>query len=103
MNAGESRHRSAGAEQADALAIFGEHGREIGEGTARALAHSEVSFDPVRPFELLLALALGQRDHSPGRAPPGLDLGSAIALINENQLGRSSANIENQRRPIARL
>src|SRR5207253_11164697 len=36
MDAGQRRHRAAGAKQADALPAFGQHGREIGKGAARA-------------------------------------------------------------------
>ncbi len=103
MDAGERRHRAAGAEQADAVAGFGEHGDEIGKGAARPLAHALVGLDPVGPLERLAAFAFGQRDHAPWRAPPGVDPRPGIALVDQHQLGRAAADVEDQRRSVPGL
>ena len=82
---------------------LGQHRCEVGEGAARALAHALIGLQPVRALERLLALAFGQRDDAPRRAPPGADPRRALLLVDQHQLGRAAADVEDQRRPIAGL
>ncbi len=103
MNARESRHGPAGAEQADALAVLGEHRLELVEGAAHALSHSLVCLDPVFALERLPAFAFGQRNDAPWRAPPTPDPGHPAHLVDQHQLGRTAADVEDQRRAVAGL
>src|SRR5690606_14391639 len=48
-------------------------------------------------------LALGQRKDAPGRAPPALDSRLAAFGIDQHQLGRTAADVEDQRRAVARF
>ena len=103
MDAGERRHRAAGAEQADVGRVAGEHVGEAGEGVARALAHPVVGGEPVLALDRRAALALGQRHDAPRRAPPAADPRRVLALLDQHQLGRAAADVEDQRRAVAGL
>ena len=103
MDAGERSDSPAGAEQADTVALLRKHVGEAREGVPRALAHPFVGGDPVRALEMLAALALGQGNHAPRRAPPGADPRSPFFLVDQHQLGRAAADVEDQRGPVAWL
>ena len=85
------------------FARFWKHRREFGEGAARTLAHAQVGLDAVGPLERLAALAFGQRDHAPRRAPPRPDSGRPVDLVNQHEFGRAAADVEDQGRPVARF
>ena len=103
MYAGERGHGAAGPKQSDVLALLGQHGREIGECAPGALAHAHIGLQAVLAFQRFLALALGERDDAPRRAPPGPDSRRSLFLIDQHQFGRSAADVEDQRRTITGL
>ena len=76
---------------------------KFAKGAAGALAHALVGEQPVRSLERLLAFAFGERDDAPGRAPPGADSWRPLLLVDQHQLGRAAADIEDQRRAVAGL
>ena len=76
---------------------------EAREGVARPFAHALVRLDPVGALERFPAFAFGQRDHAPRRAPPGADPRPGVGLLDQHQLGRSAADVEDQRRAVAGL
>src|SRR5256885_16477148 len=62
-----------------------------------------MGLEPVPPLERLAALASGRRADAPRSAPPGADPGRAFDLVDQYQLGRAAADVEDQRRAVARL
>ena len=75
----------------------------MAEGVADALAHPAVGGEPFLGRGEIAALALGQRDHAPGRAPPAFDPGLALVGVDQHQFGRAAANVEDQGRAVAGL
>ena len=76
---------------------------EVAEGVADALAHPPVGGEPFLGGGEVAALALGQRYDAPGRAPPAFDPRLAAVGVDQHQLGRAAANVEDQGRAVARL
>src|SRR3954466_6263230 len=87
----------------------------MAEGMAHALLNAAVGGEPLGGVGEVAPLALGQRDDSPGRAPPAFDLGDRIAVsVDEDELGRAAgaagagaggapADVEDEGGAVARL
>jgi hypothetical protein len=104
MHAGERRHRAACAHQPDILLRFGQELGKATKSVADALAHAAEGGDTLGLVLELAAFAFRQRDDAPGRAPPALDPRHLVAVrVDQHKLGRAAANVEDERRPVARL
>ena len=104
MDAGERRHRAAGAEQADALACpraaWPRSARRRG-ARARASAHRRAAGPGLRAPRMP---SLSVSDTTPHGALHQLRiLGVPSSLIDQHQLGRAAADVEDQRRAVAGL
>src|SRR5205085_2282262 len=58
---------------------------------------------PVGTIQRETTLAFGQGNDTPGGAPPAADLRHPVNLIDENELGRASADVEDESRTIPGL
>ena len=70
---------------------------------ADALAHPPVSGQPLFAGGEVPPLAVGQRNHAPGRAPPASDARFASVGVDQDELGRAAADVEDQGRAVAGL
>ena len=103
VDAGEGRHRAAGAHQPDIVLVRREQLGKAPEGVADALAHAAVGGEPLLGRGEGAAFAFGQRHHPPGGAPPAFDPGLAAVGVDQDELGRAAADVEDERRAVAGL
>ena len=71
------------------------------ETLQHAFAHPVIGGEPIAQQTAIPRFGFGKRHDAPGHAPPFQRARLRPARIYDNQLGRSAANIENQRRPVA--
>ncbi len=81
----------------------GRRPRKRREGLAHRLAHCGIGGSPALRTVLVIAHRFGQGDDAPGRALPVDDAAVARAIAKQRQLGRPAADVEDERRAVARF
>src|SRR6187397_2071152 len=103
MNAGQGGHRPARSEKPNPVRITWQGRCKTGERPACAFSHPAISLKPVGTIQRETTLAFGQGNDTPRSAPPAADLRHPVNLVDENELGRDSADVEDESRAIPGL
>src|SRR3546814_3781910 len=103
MQAGERRHRAAGAKQADTRLISGQPFRKGTEALCHPLPHPGIGGNSRFGITGIERLAFSERHDAPRRALPIQDMRSRPFRVDQHKFSRSPANVKDERGPVPRF